>query len=93
MKTKKVNKIDITQQGGIISINRNDEGPEWRMDCGKYVDRIKEGKVTPERMANYIAEIICDCLNCKTASAALSDLDELGHYSESTYFSDIDCLE
>jgi hypothetical protein len=90
---KKINKIEITQQGGIITINRNGEGPEWRMDANRYMDRIKEGKVTPEGMANYIAEIINDCLNCKTASAKLDDLDELGQYSDCTYFSSIDYLE
>lgn len=87
---KKVNKIDITQQGGIIKISRNGEGPEWTMDVARYMQRIKEGKVTPESMANFIAEIINDCLNCKTASAALSDLDELGQYADDTYFSCID---
>lgn len=89
---KKVNKIDITQQGGVIKISRNGE-PEWAWHGDKYMERIKEGKISPESMANFIAELINDCLNCKTASSALHDLDELGQYSNDTYFSSIDHLE
>lgn len=90
---KKVNKIQITQENGMIKIFRNDDGPEWSMDVTRYIERIKEDKVTPQSMANFIAEIINDCLNCKTASSALTDLDELGQYSNNTYFGDIDFLE
>ena len=59
------------------------------MDCAKYIERIKEGKVSPEGMANYIAEVIHDCLNCKTASSKLTDLDDLEQYF-GTYFENID---
>ena len=90
---KKVNKIDITQENGMIKISRNGEGPEWSMDVNRYIERIKEGKVTPQSMANFLAEVINDCLNCKTASSALTDLDELGQYSTNTYFGDIDHFE
>ena len=89
----KVNKIQITQENGMIKIFRNGEGPEWSMNVTKYMERIKDGKVTSQGMANFIAEVINDCLNCKTASSALTDLDELGQYSTNTYFGDIDYLE
>lgn len=89
MATKKVIKLDITQQGGIVKVSHNGE-LEYSIDCVRYIQRIKEDKVTPQSMANFIAEIINDCLNCKTASAALHDLDELGQYSTDTYFGDLD---
>lgn len=85
---RKVNKISITQQGGKISIYRNDELEKvYHMD--KYMERIKEGKVTASGFGNFLAEIINDCLNCKTASSRLSDLDDLKQYY-GTYFENID---
>jgi hypothetical protein len=92
MAKKKVKKLDITQQGGIVKVSRDGE-LEYSIDCVRYIQRIKEDKVSPQSMANWIAEIINDCLNCKTASAALSDLDELGQYSTNTYFSEIDYFD
>ena len=86
---QKIKELGITQQGGTVKITRNGE-TEWKLDCAWYVERIKEGKVSPERMANFIAEIIHDCINSKYATAGLTDLDELGQYSMSTYFSDLD---
>ena len=79
-------KLDITQQGGIVVVSRNGEA-EWRVDCARYIQRIKEGNVSPEDMANFIAETIHDCLNSKTVVATLTDLDELDQYHEETYFS------
>ena len=92
MATKKLKKLDITQQGGVIKITRDGE-PEWTWYGDRYMERIKEGKISAESMANFIAEIINDCLNCKTVSAALSDLDELGQYSNDTYFGSLDYRE
>lgn len=87
---RKVNKISITQQGGTISIYRNDELEKvYYME--QYMSRIKEGKVSAAGFANFIAEIMHDCLNCKTASSKLTDLDDLEQYY-GTYFENIDCF-
>lgn len=88
---RKVNKISITQQGGKIRIYRNDE-LEKVFHLDEYMERIKEGKVTASGFGNFLAEIINDCLNCKTASSSLSDLDDLEQYY-GTYFENIDYME
>lgn len=87
----KENKISITQKDGKIEISRNGE-LESRYHFDATVERIKEGKINAVALANMIAEIMCDCLNCKTASAALKDLNEMEQY-RGTYFENIDILE
>ena len=88
---KKVNKITITQYQGTLSIYRNDE-LEKVYYLAEYMKRIQEGKITPSGFANFFGEIITDCLNCKTANAKITDLDDLRQYTE-TYFQYIDSLE
>ena len=84
----KKNKISITQQEGVIKISRNDE-LETTYNIAGLVEDIKKGDTNAQGLANMIAEIMCDCLNCKTASAALHDLDDLKQYF-GTYFENID---
>lgn len=88
---RKVNKITINQKDGHIQVFRNDE-LEWQCDLVKYAERIAQGRVTPIGFANYFAEVIHDCLNCKTASATLHDLNDMEQY-QGTYFENIDYFE
>lgn len=88
---RKVNKITINQYQGEIKVYRNDE-LETQYNLAGYMKRIQEGKITASGFANFIAEIMHDCLNCKTASCKLTDLDGLGQYS-GTYFEYIDNME
>lgn len=86
----KTNKISITQKDGIIEISRNGELESiYRID--KTYDRIKDGQMREVALANMIAEIMCDCLNCKTASATLKDENARDQY-KGTYFESIDHL-
>lgn len=86
----KTNKISITQKDGKIKISRNGE-IESIYHIDKTAERIKEGKMTDITLANMIAEIMHDCLNCKTASATLKDENEKDQYC-GTYFEGIDHL-
>ena len=88
---RKVNKITINQYQGTLKISRNDE-LEKQSDIAMYMKRIAEGKINPSTFANFIGEIINDCLNCKTASSAIHDLDDLRQY-QGTYFEYIDNME
>ena len=84
----KKNKIKITQEDGTIRIYRNEE-LEHRYDLARYVERIKEGKVDAISFANFVAEIMNDALNCKTATSVLHDLNDRQAYF-GTYFEEID---
>ena len=87
----KENKIKITQEDGIISIYRNEE-LEQSYDLVYCVERIKEGKIDAIGLANFVAEIMNDALNCKTATSTLHDLNDRKLYF-GTYFEEIDHLE
>lgn len=91
MDMKKQNKIKITQENGFIKIYRNDEY-EQGYDLNWTVDAIKEGKMSNVSLANWIAEIINDSLNCKTASSMVQDLNDTRSY-RGTYFESIDFME
>ena len=86
----KKQKIEITQKDGKITISRNGE-VEAIYHIDKMIDRIKKGDTTPIELANTIAEIMHDCLNCKTAASKLKDLNETDAYF-GTYFEGIDCF-
>ena len=88
---KKQNKITIEQKDGRISIHRNGE-LEQTYDLARYVERIKEGKVDAINLANFVAEIMNDALNCKTAKSTLHDLNGKQAYF-GTYFEEIDHFE
>ena len=86
----KTNKISITQKDGIIEISRNGELESiYRID--RTYDRIKDGEMSLVGLANMIAEIMHDCLNCNTASATLKDENEKDQYT-GTYFESIDYI-
>lgn len=84
----KKQKITITQENGVITISRNNE-VESMYHIDKVVERIKSDKLSTIGLANMIAEIMHDCLNCKSASSTLKDLNEKGQYF-GTYFENID---
>lgn len=88
---QKVNKITINQKDGQIEIYRNDE-LEKSYDMVMYAERIKSGRVTAIGLANFLAEVINDCLNCKTASSSLHDLNDMEQYY-GTYFENIDSFK
>lgn len=79
---KKKNLIKITQENGIVRIYRNGE-----YEKGYDFNRCSD--LTPIALGNMIAEIINDCLNCKTASSSLQDLNDTKSYY-GTYFENID---
>lgn len=88
-----MNKIDIVQENGRILINRNLE-LEQSYDLNRVIKLVKEDKVDAIWLANFIAEIMYGCLNCKSASAKLKDLNERHQYSsDPTYFEMIDHFE
>lgn len=78
----KKNKIKITQENGIVRIYRNGEY-EKGYDFNRCLD------LTPIALGNMIAEIINDCLNCKSATSTLHDLNDTMSY-QGTYFENID---
>jgi hypothetical protein len=84
----KKQKITITQEDGVITISRNNE-VESLYHIDKVVERIKSDEMSTIGLANMIAEIMHDCLNCKSATAALKDLNEKDQYF-GTYFENID---
>ena len=81
-------KIEITQKDGVITISRNGE-VETRYNMDRTIELIESGKMTSVGLANMIAEIMYDCLNCKSATASLKDLNETDAY-QGTYFETID---
>ena len=81
-------KIEIIQKDGVITISRNGE-VETRYNMDRAVELIASGKMTSVGLANMIAEIMYDCLNCKSATASLKDLNETDAY-QGTYFETID---
>ena len=85
---KKINKINISQQDGFIKITRNDEY-EQGYDLNKIIERIKEDKMSAIGLANWIAEMLNDSLNCKSAVATLKDINDTSSY-RGTYFENID---
>ena len=86
----KKQKIEITQQDGTIGIYRSGE-LEAYYHIDDIAERIKEGKMSAVALANMIAEIMHDCLNCKTATATLKDLNDTKSY-RGTFFESIDFL-
>lgn len=78
----KKNKIKITQENGIVRIYRNGE-----YEKGYDFNRCSD--LTPIALGNMIAEIINDCLNCKSATSTLHDLNDTMSY-RGTYFENID---
>lgn len=85
---KNVNNIIINQEDGFITIIRNDE-EEHCIDINRTFSRIKGSNTSPVAIANWIAEMLHDCLNCKTASCELYDLNDTSAYI-GTYFEWID---
>lgn len=81
-------KIEITQKDGVITISRNNE-VESIYHIDKVFNRVQKGEMTPIGLANMIAEIMHDCLNCKKAVSKLKDLNESDQYL-GTYFENID---
>jgi hypothetical protein len=82
----KTNKISITQENGIVKIYRNEE-LEKSYDFNRNL--TFENGSTVIGFANMIAEIINDCLNCKTATSSVTDLNDTKSY-RGTYFEFID---
>ncbi len=87
---KKQQAIKITQQDGFVKIHRNGEC-EQSYDFNIVVKKIESGEMTAISLANFVAELINDSLNCKTASSMLEDLNDCKQYRGS-YFEDIDCF-
>ena len=87
---KKTNAIKVTQEDGFVKIYRNGEY-EQGYDLNWTVNAIKDGKYSNVALANWIAEIINDALNCKTASSTLEDLNDTRAY-RGTYFEGIDYM-
>lgn len=88
----KKNQITIKQKDGYVEISRNGEA-EQTYDWNRICRMIQEGKQSPISMANWFAEIVCDCLNCRSASnVLLHDLNDTMSYRGS-YFEMIDVLE
>ena len=84
----KKQKIEITQKDGVINIARNSE-VEKTIDLNRAIKNIKDEFMDEIGLANMIAEIIHDCLNCKSAVASLKDLNDKRQYF-GTYFENID---
>ena len=78
----KKNSIKITQENGVVKIYRNGE-------YEKGYDFNRLGEFSPVGLANMVAEIINDCLNCKSATSTLHDLNDTRSYF-GTYFENID---
>ena len=96
MKTKQ-KKLKIIQEGGVIFVDRKGETEydwetEYRLNCNILAEKVKEGKITSIDLANIIAELIHDSLNCKSASATLRDNNEKNAY-RGTYFENIDYMD
>lgn len=84
------NKIDIIQEDGLIQLIRNGE-LEKTYELNRVVRLIKEDKIDAIWLANFVAEIMHGCLNCKSASAKLKDLNGRYQFSpDPTYFEMID---
>lgn len=89
----KTNKIDIIQENGLLQLIRNGE-LEKTYEFNRVVRLIKEDKIDAVWLANFVAEIMHGCMNCKSASAKLKDLNETYQYSsDPTYFEMIDHFE
>lgn len=84
MAKQKTRKIKLTQENGIISAHINDE-LEYTFDANFIIERVTEGHMDSIGLANIIAELIHDCLNCRTASASLHDANDTKSY-RGTYF-------
>ena len=87
----KKQKIEITQENGTIKVYRNGTY-ETGYDINYIVKLIREREdvqATGINLANMIAEIMNDCLNCKSASSSLKDLNDKKAY-QGTYFESID---
>lgn len=87
---KKAQGIKITQKDGVIGIYRLGE-LEACYHIDETVQAVKDGEMSAVALANMIAEIMYDCLNCKKAIATLEDLNDTKSY-RGTYFEDIDCF-
>lgn len=85
---KKVQGIKITQKDGVIGIYRLGE-LEAYYHIDETVKAVQTGEMSAVALANMIAEIMHDCLNCKKAIATLEDLNDTKSY-RGTYFEDID---
>ena len=77
-------KIIIEQKDGKITVYRNDE-IDWTYDCNRVVERIQDGRMSAIGLANNIAEIIHDSLNCQNVKSKLTDANGTGSYN-GTYF-------
>lgn len=88
---KKVNKMKITQKDGVIEIYRNDE-LEQIYDCNRWISSITSGTLSNIGLANMLAEIINDCLNCKSTTSELHDLNDKRAY-RGTYFDYLDYIQ
>jgi len=91
MAKQKTRKIVINQHNGFISCLVDGE-PEYSFDANFIIERVNEGYMTGVSLGNIIAELIHDCLNCKTAKAELHDLNDTKSYSDCTYFSSFDYI-
>ncbi len=85
---KKTQGIKITQKDGVIGIYRLGE-LEACYHIDETVKAIQDSEMSAVALANMIAEIMYDCLNCKKAVASLEDLNDTKSY-RGTYFEDID---
>ena len=78
----------MMQKDGKIFVERNEE-IEFTLDVNILLKNYADGKTDAIGIANYIAEIINDCLNCKSAKSNLSDENDRRSYN-GTYFELID---
>ena len=88
---KKTNKMNITQKDGVVEIFRNGE-LEQIYDFNRWISSITSGTLSNIGLANMVAEIINDCLNCKSTTSALKDLNDKKAY-RGTYFDYLDYIQ
>ena len=84
----KKQKINIEQKDGVIKVYHNDQ-LAYVYDCNYLIKSIKDDGTNAIGLANELAEMIHDALNCKKASASLKDLNDTRSY-RGTYFEQID---
>ena len=71
-------KLNIQQKDGVVYIYEGDE-------LQTTISLTRKDKMSEVALANMVAELIHDCLNCKNVKAELHDLNDTKSYY-GTYF-------
>ena len=76
-------KVKTTQKDGLVVVQESITGEVlYDKDFSDIVFRIKEGYLDAIGLANYVAELMHDCINMELVSSSLSDLNERGVYRD-----------